>query len=71
VTEHDERLLCAACLERLASARSRKSGRLAWAKRALAGVLGLLLAWLVFYGVGQTLTQMPAEFDEGTAWQRQ
>jgi hypothetical protein len=70
VTEHDERLLCAACLKRLAGAGERKRGRLAWAKGALAGALGLLLAWLVFYGIGQILVQIPADREEGAAWQR-
>jgi hypothetical protein len=70
VTEHDERLLCAACLTKLAGERVRKRGRLAWAKGALAGALGLLLAWLFFYGIGQILVQIPASQDEGTAWQR-
>ena len=69
-TEHDERLLCADCLKRLAAKRVRKSGRLAWVKGALAGALGLLLAWLLFYGIGQILVQIPAAEDEGTAWQR-
>lgn len=69
-TEHEERLLCADCLKRLAAKRVRKGGRLAWVKGALAGALGLLLAWLFFYGIGQVLAQIPAAQDEGTAWQR-
>jgi len=69
-TEHDERLLCAECIKRLSAKRAGKGGRLAWAKGALAGALGLLLAWLFFYGIGQVLMQIPAAQDEGTAWQR-
>ena len=69
-TEHDERLLCADCIKRLAAKRVRKGGRLAWVKGALAGALGLLLAWLFFYGIGQALVQIPAPQDEGSAWQR-
>jgi hypothetical protein len=70
VTEHDERLLCAACLKRFAQAGVEKRGRLGWAKGALAGALGLLLAWLVFYAAGQILAEIPADMDEGAAWQR-
>jgi hypothetical protein len=70
VTEHDERLLCAACLERLANSGARKQGRLAGTRRALAAALGLMLAWLVFYGIGQFLARIPAQMDQGTAWQR-
>ena len=69
-TEHDERLLCADCLKRFSAKRAGKGGRLAWGKGAVAGVLGLLLAWLFFYGIGQVLTRVPAAQDEGTAWQR-
>jgi len=47
-----------------------EGGRLAWVKGALAGALGLLLAWLFFYGIGQALVQIPAPQDEGSAWQR-
>ncbi|HEY1205377.1 MAG: rhomboid family protein [Bryobacteraceae bacterium] len=69
-TEHDERLLCAECLKRLAAKGVRKGGRLAWVKGALAGALGLLLAWLFFYGIGQLLVQITAAQDEGSGWQR-
>ena len=69
-TEHDERLLCAECIKRLSAKRAGKRGRLAWVKSALAGALGLLLAWLFFYAIGQVLIEIPAAQDEGTAWQR-
>ncbi len=69
-TEHDERLLCADCIKRLSAKQAAKGGRLAWVKGALTGALGLLLAWLFFYGIGQALMQIPATQDEGTAWQR-
>jgi len=71
VTEHDERLLCAVCLNRLPGEGPRRRGRLAWVKGALAVALGLLLAWLFFYGIGQALAQIPVEREEGSAWQRQ
>jgi len=70
VTEHDERLLCAACLKRLAGGGVRKRSRMAKAKGALATAMGLLLAWLFFYGIGQLLAQIPAPQDEGASWQR-
>jgi hypothetical protein len=69
-TEHEERLLCAECIKRLSAKRAGKGGKLAWMKGALAGALGLLLAWLFFYGIGQVLTQIPAAEDEGSTWQR-
>ncbi len=70
-TEHEERLLCAECIKRLSARRAGKGGRLAWVKGALGVAVGLLLAWLFFYGIGQVLMQIPAAQDEGTTWQRQ
>jgi hypothetical protein len=69
-TEHEDRLLCADCLKRLAAKRVGKRDRLRWLKGALAGALGLLLAWVFFYSLGQVLVQIPAARGEGTAWQR-
>jgi len=70
-TEHEERLLCAECIKRLSAKRAGKGGRLAWVKGALAGALGLLLAWLFFYAIGQVLVQIPDARDEGAAYQFQ
>jgi uncharacterized paraquat-inducible protein A len=53
VTEHQARLLCAACLARVA--RQAESPSLA-RRRALPAALllgGILLAWLLFFGAGE------------------
>jgi len=53
VTEHQSRLLCAACLVRLARASEPES---ATRKQVIAaGMLagGLLLAWIVFFAAGE------------------
>ena len=64
VTEHEARLLCAACLQAMArSAGTRRHGG-----RALPAVLfgpmaalgGLLLSWLMFYIGGQILMEIAA-----------
>ena len=55
VTEHESRLLCAACLEKLTAARSRKGRtgtRLAPAALLIAGIA---MGWLLFYSAGQAL----------------
>ena len=53
VTEHSGRLLCAACLSRIAGpARAPSAARRDFLPAAmLAG--GLLLAWLLFFGAGE------------------
>jgi len=70
VTEHESRLLCAACLKASAhepQARRGKVRRLIPVGMALAGVV---LAWLVFYGVGEALLESSAHLEQ-TAWQSQ
>jgi len=68
VTEHDERLLCAACLVKI----SRVGGRRRHPCRALArfglSVAGLLTATLFFYWLGQILLLIPTPFHDGTLW---
>jgi hypothetical protein len=68
VTEHDDRLICAACLRRLSSPapRQRALGRAAGLVSAFAG---LLLAWLFFYYAGRALILIPSDVHEGTEWQ--
>jgi hypothetical protein len=68
ITEHDDRVICAACLRRLARPTLRE--RFRWLHLGLAGqlILGVLTAWLFFYLAGRTLVVMPADFHEGTLW---
>jgi hypothetical protein len=66
ITEHEERVICASCLQAATVATEQR--RIPWA--ALAAPLqltaGLLLAWLLFYGLGQILTAIPADFHAGS-----
>src|SRR5947208_2495584 len=68
IAEHDDRIVCAACLAKLAR---RPQSR----RRALAGVfrlgqclLGFMALWFFFYLAGEGLLQIPASFHEGTVW---
>ena len=64
VTEHDDRLVCAACLEKLgASSARRRSGRRVLAA-AVEGLLGLALAFGLFYTAGRFLAEIPTTFNE-------
>ena len=67
VTEHEARLLCASCLRGIAQAPPRHAGR--WRKPLpLAKALGgILLAWLIFYGAGETLILITSRI-EHSAW---
>src|SRR2546423_7111165 len=69
ITEHEDRVICAACLRKLSRVPLLQ-------RRGLAGIirigqcgLGLLLAWFFFYLIGEALMALPASFHEGTLWQ--
>ena len=70
VTEHEGRVVCAACLRHMLGARPKTGGR--WRRLLLPALpaLGLLIAWLVFYGIGRTLMMIPASVHDGTEWSK-
>jgi hypothetical protein len=61
VTEHAGQMICAECVARnLAPQRAgERSGAMWWTALALGGVL---VAWLVFFYLGQGLAQIPSDF---------
>jgi hypothetical protein len=68
ITEHDGRVICAACLRQQAGIpRVRESG-LVNLRRVCQCGLGLLVAWFFFYLVGESLLSLPAAFHERTLW---
>jgi uncharacterized paraquat-inducible protein A len=68
ITEHDDRVVCTACLRKLT--RQPLTKRLAFAKlfRLAQCLLGILLAWFFFFLIGEGLLKLPASFHEGTLW---
>ena len=68
ITEHDDRMVCTACLAALArrplSQRLRFAGFLRMAQCAF----GFLLVWYCFFLLGTLLVKIPAKFHEGTIW---
>jgi hypothetical protein len=69
IAEHDDRVLCTACLKAqkaLAPVKRQSFGRL---KRVIQFVAGILIAWFFFFLFGQVLVQLPDSFHEGTIWQ--
>ena len=68
VTEHDERVICASCLKKLAQGTLQNREKLGRLGRVGAAALGIITAWLFFYWTGQTLLMIPAKFHDGTVW---
>ncbi len=69
ITEHEERVVCASCLKKLASAAvpPRRQAWDVWPAAQIAG--GLVIAWVVFYFAGEALLALPAEFHDDRLWQ--
>jgi hypothetical protein len=69
ITEHEDRVLCTACLDRLmesdSNRRAIKRGKLVKAGQLM---LGVFLLWMCFYYFGQMLLLLPTAFHEGTLW---
>jgi hypothetical protein len=68
VTEHEDRVLCAACLKKLAAGPLTRRRGFVKVTRAAQCVLGILLAWFFFFLIGTSLLKIPATFHEGTLW---
>ena len=69
VSEHELRMLCAACLKRETSKSARpKRRRLRVPAAPLQLLCGVLLLWFTLYLVGKLLTAIPSSFHDGTLW---
>jgi hypothetical protein len=69
IVEHDERVLCGACLRRLSAPRKTLWRPWRALNDALLCVAGLLTAFLFFYWAGQLLLMIPTTYHDGTVWQ--
>jgi hypothetical protein len=68
ITEHDDRVICASCLRRVATSATAARVRLAWLWTFIPCALGLAITFLFFYVMGETLLRLPPKFHEGTVW---
>lgn len=66
VTEHESRLLCAACLQSIARALPAGQRRGRALLTPMAAAAGLLLSWLIFYVGGEILLEIAARAEH--AW---
>ncbi len=62
VVEHDDRLFCSDCLKRESAGQGVRRSRAARLLTPAGVVGGVLLAWMVFYWLGQVLLLIPDEF---------
>jgi len=69
VTEHEARMVCAACLRKLVQVPLLKRRGFAGAISFSQCLAGLVLAWFVFYLLGESLLALPTSFHDGTVWQ--
>lgn len=69
ITEHDDRVVCSACLHKLTRKPERRRYRLGPLVKCVQFGLGIVLTWLFFYFVGQGLAQLPSAFHSSTVWQ--
>jgi hypothetical protein len=69
ITEHDDRVICAACLKKLARVPLLKRPAFARVLQISQGLAGLFVAWFFFYLIGAALAALPTSFHEGTLWQ--
>ncbi len=68
VTEHEDQIICAACLGKLARVPLLQRRGFAALIRAGQCLVGLLAAWFFFYLLGESLLALPSSFHEGTLW---
>ena len=70
IAEHEGRIICATCLQRLLRRPAVAQRRWGRALVLLGGsVGGLLLAWITFYGFGRMLMTLPSAFHAAEMWQ--
>lgn len=70
VSEHDGRLLCAACLVKNARAPLTQRSGFQLALRAASLGAGTLVAWLFFYWTAALLMRIPTEYHQLGLWKK-
>ena len=68
ITEHDDRILCAACLRQASRSVEKDRHPFRVLGRAGLSLAGLLTAALFFYWIGQILLLIPTSFHDETLW---
>ncbi len=70
ITEHDDRVICAACLAKLGRSSLLQRRGAARIVSIAQCAFGVMTAWFFFNLIGDRLLTMPAAFHEATLWRR-
>ena len=68
ITEHDDRVICASCLKKLAKVPFTQRTGFVGVMRSVQLIAGLVTLVIFFYLLGQSLLSMPSSFHDGTVW---
>lgn len=68
ITEHDDRVICATCLKKLARVSGARKSPALFLRQSAFFMAGIVTAWLFFYWIGQGLLSIPTDFHDGTIW---
>jgi hypothetical protein len=68
ITEHEDRVICAACLKRITAHVETRRVSFAWAWPFVQFSLGFVIVWFVFYLFGAALLSIPSSYHEGSVW---
>ncbi len=68
ITEHDDRVVCSACLRKLARVPLTKQPAFVKILRLAQCLAGIMVAWFFFFLIGDAVLKIPASFHEGTLW---
>ncbi len=68
VTEHDDIVICTACLKKQTLDQEKQGWSLGFILRGFAGLVGAVLCWICFLWVGKILLAIPSEFHDGELW---
>jgi hypothetical protein len=69
ITEHEDRVVCSACLKKLARVPLTKRPAFTKFLKIAQCAAGIVVAWFFFFLIGDALLKIPASFHEGTLWQ--
>jgi hypothetical protein len=69
ITEHDDRVLCASCVKKLAGVPLNQRPGFLKVVGVLQWTASFLLAWFFFFAVAEVLLKTPDSFHEGSLWQ--
>jgi len=68
ITDHEDKVLCAACLRKRVEPSVKTSDRFRGLLRIGQFLLGTLILYVFFYYLAQVLLALPSDFHDGTLW---